>query len=140
MEKIFEDEFMDLQAEYVSLCLELFEDRADEIFIYVANEEDVKSFNAFCKVGGEVKTLHEMSFDTSLIFQFLEIGTDDVERFNKLCDKYNMPAPRELKMHYYVRTRKFEAKYKYEPVCSSKMKAHTQDIFEAWVQEIKDQG
>ena len=140
MGKIFEDEFMDLQAEYVSLCLELFEDRADEIYIYVANEEDVRSFNAFCKVGGEVKMLHEMSIEPPMAFKFLRIGTNDAKRFSILCDKYNMPVPRELKMHYYVRTGKFEAKYKYEPVCSSKMEADSQDIFDDWVQEIKDQG
>ena len=37
MAKIFEDELMELQADYVSLCMEAMEGIADEIFIYISN-------------------------------------------------------------------------------------------------------
>ena len=40
MAKIFEDELMDLQADYVSLCMEAMEGIADEIFIYISIEAD----------------------------------------------------------------------------------------------------
>ncbi len=34
MKKIFEDEFMDLQSEFISLCLELTGKTVDNIYIY----------------------------------------------------------------------------------------------------------
>lgn len=35
MKKVFEDEFMDLQSEFVSLCLELTGKTIDKKYIYI---------------------------------------------------------------------------------------------------------
>ena len=140
MEKIFEDEFMDLQADFVWLSMEALGDFADEIYIYISNELTSHMFHTFCKVKGKVKALHELGLPQALISELLHLGTSDIDKINALCNKYNMPAPCELKMHYYVRTRKFEAKYKYEPVCPAESELLAEDIYEDWIREIKDQG
>ena len=60
MAKIFEDELMDLQADYVSLCMEAMEGIADEIFIYISNEATCHMFHTFCRVKGQVKTINQL--------------------------------------------------------------------------------
>ena len=49
MTKIFEDEFMEVQSDMVSLCLEYIESKADNIYIYASNENNSLTFNAFLK-------------------------------------------------------------------------------------------
>ena len=49
MSKTFEDEFMDLQAECISLCLEVVGQEAEKIYAYCSIETYSKLFNAFLK-------------------------------------------------------------------------------------------
>lgn len=49
MSKVFEDEFMDIQSELVSLCLEVTESKVNKIYVYCSNEKKSKMFNAFLK-------------------------------------------------------------------------------------------
>ena len=55
MEKVFEDEFMDLQTALISLCLEVTEEKVNKVYVYCSNEKKSKMFNAFFDVNGEVK-------------------------------------------------------------------------------------
>ena len=47
MEKVFEDEFMDLQTALISLCLEVTEEKVNKVYVYCSNEKKSKMFNAF---------------------------------------------------------------------------------------------
>lgn len=49
MAKVFQDEFMDVQSDLISLCLEATEEKVDEIFVYCSIEKYSKFFNAFFK-------------------------------------------------------------------------------------------
>ena len=134
MAKIFEDEFMELQADYVSLCLEVMEGIADEIFIYISNEKDVSMFDSFCRVKGQVKTLGQLC-PIPLQRELLMVGSGDIKKINEICKRYDMPAPTEIKLHYWVKSNSLDAHYKYEPVCPAESDLSQNDVFRAWISE-----
>lgn len=137
MNKVFEDEFMDLQSALISLCLEVVEQKVNKIYAYCSNEKKSKMFNAFFEVNGEIKTLNQLGVPNKLAFQFLKLGTEDLEKVDAICIKYSMPIPTEMKLYYDVETGKYDAKYKYEEVCSAKTGKNAGEVFLEWVSEIK---
>lgn len=137
MKRIFEDEFMDWQADLIGLCLEATEGKeVSKIYAYCSNEKYVKSFNVFYESDGKIKTTDQLGIPDHIISQLLDVGTSDVCKLDSLCEKYSKPAPTEMKMYYDVKTRKFEAKYKYEEVCSAKFDKCANNIFDDWFEEI----
>lgn len=58
MNKVFEDEFMDLQSALISLCIEVAGQKISKVYVYCSNEKKSKMFNAFFDVNGEIKTLN----------------------------------------------------------------------------------
>ena len=134
MAKIFEDELMDLQADYVSLCMEVMEGIADEIFIYISNEENISMFHTFCRVKGEVKTLGQFC-PIPLQRELLMVGSGDIKKINEICKRYDMPAPTEIRLHYWVKSNSLDAHFKYEPVCPAESDLSQNDVFRAWISE-----
>ena len=49
------------------------------------------------------------------------------------CAKHEKPVPTEIKMYYDVNTGKFNADYKYEPVCVDKSAG---EVFDEWMAEF----
>ena len=137
MNKVFEDEFMDVQASIISLCLEVTRKKVDKVYAYCSNEKYCKMFNAFFSVNGEVKELDELEVPDRLAFQFLKLGIEDIEKMDAICKKYNMPAPTELKLFYDVKSGKFNADYKYEGVCTEETGIDQDDVFLEWIAEVK---
>ena len=137
MSKVFEDEFMDVQASIISLCLEVTERKVNKIYAYCSNEKYCKMFNAFFSVNGQVKMLNQLGAPQELAFRFLKLGIEDIERMDAICKKHNMPVPTELKLSYDVTSRKFNADYKYEEVCSAETGIDQDDVFREWIAEIK---
>ncbi|WP_099223064.1 hypothetical protein [Listeria costaricensis] len=138
MQKVFEDEFMNLQSQLVSLCLELVGERVDNIYIYLSIEKQSKMFNVFFRVGEEIKTLNQMNLDNALVMQFLKIGTSDIEEIKQLCSEYDMPTPTEMKMYYEVKTGRYNMDCKYESVCSGKTGINAGEVFIKWILESKN--
>ena len=137
MNKVFEDEFMDLQSALISLCMEVTEQKISKIYVYCSNEKKSKMFNAFFDVNGEIKTLNQLGVPNNLAFQFLKLGTEDLEKLDGICKKYNMQIPTEMKLYYDVSSGKYTAEYKYEEVCSSKTQKNSGEVFLEWLNEIK---
>ena len=79
MNKVFEDEFMDFQTALIALCLDVTEKKVNKVYAYCSNEKRSKMFNAFFDVDGEVKTLNQLGISNKLAFQFLKLGTQDLE-------------------------------------------------------------
>ena len=50
MSKVFEDEFMDVQASIISLCLEVTKKKVQKVYAYCYNEKKIKMFNVFFNV------------------------------------------------------------------------------------------
>lgn len=137
MDKIFEDEFMDVQAGLVSLCLETIENNADRIYVYCSIEEKSQSFNACFRCGGEIKTLNQMGIPMRRMVQFLRTGSGDLQKVRDVCANYGKPVPTEMKMVYDVQMGKFESKYRYEEICSAKTQKAASEVFDEWVEEIR---
>lgn len=136
MSKIFEDEFMEIQADIVSVCLEATEGNADKIFGYCSMEECVFYFNACFEVNGKIKRVDQLDVDDNTQWMILRTGTDKLMDLRDICEKHKMRRPTEIKMVYDVRTGKFNANYKYEPVCEDD-DVFQSDIYLAWVEELK---
>ena len=108
MNKVFEDEFMDFQTALIALCLDVTEKKVNKVYAYCSNEKRSKMFNAFFDVDGEVKTLNQLGISNKLAFQFLKLGTQDLEKVDAICTKYNMPIPTEMKLYYDIVSGKYD--------------------------------
>ena len=138
MAQQYEDEFMDVQSQLISLCLEVAENKVDKIYAYVSIEEKSKMFNAFFEIHGEIKMLNQLGISTLKIKQFLKLGTDDLEKIKTVCKTYNKPIPTEIKMYYNVKSRNYNADYKYEEISSANTGISSGEVFINWVNEIKN--
>ncbi|KRN68564.1 hypothetical protein IV70_GL001147 [Carnobacterium maltaromaticum DSM 20342] len=148
MTKIFEDEFMEVQSDMVSLCLEYIESKADNIYIYASNENNSLTFNVFFEIKGQIATTNEvnkilsslnMKVDDSIERRraILKIGVQDLQKIISICTKYNQPVPTEMKLVYNVNSNSLDAHYQYENIYSNTDKA-SYDIFSEWMQQIKN--
>lgn len=135
-DKVFEDEFMEVQSGLISLCLEFLGDnKVDEIFAYCSIEEKSRSFNAFFTINGEAKRVENIESNMRKMVRFLRTGAADLEKAKEVCTKYQMPIPTEIKMYYDTQTGKFNADYKYTPIC---IDISAGEIFDQWFAEYKN--
>lgn len=137
---VFEDEFMEVQSDLISLVLEATKMIVDKIFAYCSIEKHSKMFNVFFEVGGEIKTLNLLGLDSAYAMQLLEIGTNDLDKIKEVCSRYNQPTPTEIKMYYDVKSGKYNAQYQYVEICSAKTKVSSGQVFMAWITEEKKKG
>ena len=140
MGKVFEDDFMDLQAGLISLCLEVTNEKVDKVFAYGSIEKKSTMFNAFFEVDGKIKTLDMLGVPQELAYQFLDLGIEDLEKLHPMAQEYSRPIPTELKMYYDVKTGKFRSEYKYEEICSARTGKTAGDVFDEWIAEMKVAG
>ena len=102
MENIFEDQFMDLQSEFISLCLDFAGQSVNKVYAYCSIEEKSKMFNAFFEIDGEVRTTNQLGIGISDVSKFLRTGTLNLSRFQELCESHHVATPTEIKMCYNV--------------------------------------
>lgn len=100
MKKQFEDDFMEIQAELISLCLEVTQNKVDRIYAYASIEKKSTMFNAFFEKNGRILTVNELNIDKSVAIEFLKIGILTLEKIKKLCEYNEICAPKEIKMYY----------------------------------------
>ena len=138
-ERPFEDAFMEVQSGLVSLCLELTGDRADQFYLYDSIEGGAQgaalSFNAFVEAGGRVLTLQQLDLDEDRVWQFLRLGTGDLQKLRDICGRYGQPVPTELKLVYDVRSGRFSSRYQYQPVLGPDK--GVPDVLQAWIEEVR---
>jgi len=137
MSKVFEDEFMELQSDLISLCLELTGGNVDVIYAYASIEEKSHEFNAFFQKDRKVLTTDLINVENDLIFQFLDAGIDDLNKVRTLCECYGKPRPTEMKMVYNTKTGEYHADFKYKPVCNIRKGISGYTVFNDWVSEIE---
>ena len=136
----FEDAFTDLQSEYVSLCLEylsIVNVEADRIYIYLYQTRHMQMFNAFFEIEGSIVSAGEIGTEEQSD-EFLDVGTDDIQRLIDICEQYQHPCPNEFKLIFEVQSRKFDAQYGYEDY-SEKNEVDPVDVFLEWLSEKKHQ-
>ena len=108
MARVYEDEFMEVQSQIVSLCVEFAGNRADKVYAYGSIEESSISFNAFFNIDGQIKTTNNISADPDAIWDFLDLGESDLEKIRQICIHYGKPVPTELKIIYDCKSGKIQ--------------------------------
>lgn len=140
---MFEDEFSALQADMVDICNEYSKGMADKIFIYAANEGMILTQHFYCintnlyKCSKLNNTGLTVNFDVSIDCQrqVLDILNEDIQRLQSLCEKYDQPAPKLMKLVYEPKTKKFNGEYKYENQTTDEISVF--DNYDAWFEEEK---
>lgn len=135
MKQGYEDAFMDLQSDYISLCLEYAEGQAEEVFAYLYRTETMRMFNAFFRSGGKILAASQMP-TTCNDEEFMQVGRDDISRLEEICHEYEAAPPNEIRMHYDVKTGRYDADVSYEDY-SIKDKVTPMQVFMKWLKEEK---
>ena len=132
--KGFEDAFTDLQAEFVSLCMEYTNGNVDKIKIYNYQDTSQKKYNAIFVKGNHVIPAGNFA-DDEASDEFLSIGTKDINKLVELCDSYQQKCPNEYKLEFDVATHKFDASYRYDNYTKSGISPVSELM--SWYGEIK---
>lgn len=134
----FEDKFMEVQTELISLCLEMTESKVDKVYAYASIEKKSTMFNAFFEKEGKVLTINQLNIDKRTVMDFLRIGTTDLSKIKSICEQNETQTPTEIKMYYDVKSSKYKADYKYDEICSNKTGMSAGEVFMKWYNEIKE--
>lgn len=150
MGKVFEDGFSELQADMVSIALEYVENRAEKIYIYCSFEDGVLTSDVCYKINGKVVHRHKLNdailnnqpgYDVSIDRQkgLIRIINEDMGGVIKLCKEYQREMPMEIKLVYDVIANKLNADYGYDLYYSNHPTRTSNDVFEEWVKQIKEE-
>ncbi|EUJ29308.1 Uncharacterised protein [Listeria grayi] len=141
MAKVFEDVFMEIQADMISLGLDYVESQAEKVFIYVSYEESALTFNVFYQIKGKIVTISKVNevlgnkknFNKKEVFSILNAGIKELDRIISACKEYDRPIPTEMRLTYDVKANSLKSDYQYEPVYSNTDDKHSSDIFMEWI-------
>ena len=145
MNRVFEDQLMDIQSDMISFSLEYIENKAETVFIYVVLEDGLVSFDVFYKIGGFIseksdvnKYLSEKINDSDDIqFSLLEYGIEDAEKIEVLFEENSKEVPTEIRLVYDVKNNSLKSNYIYDAMYEKNEDLSVSDVFEAWIQEEK---
>lgn len=146
MGKVFEDLFMDLQADMVDICLEYVDHQADKIYLYGCREGRLIHSDCFYDIDGQVverwnirKVAPRNTATPENEEKVLDILLDDLCELEKLCVEYSKPMPTEIKMIYDVKKNSLDVKYKYDNQWLYHKTRTSDDIFAEWFEEVKNE-
>lgn len=142
--KIFEDEFTDIQADMISICLENVDGRADMIYVYGSYESGTMVSTYFYKIHGMIVSRGKLNdalrpdespYDVSVERQkqVTKILMDDMKQLKAVCETYQRPMPTEMKLTYDVSKNSLDAEYQYENVYSNQVDKDAYDIAAEWM-------
>lgn len=142
--KVFEDYFMEIQADMVSICLEYVENAADMIYIYVSCEGRMISCDYFYKIDNaywhryQLNKIKSKDYDISVDRQkaCLNILIDDAKQLISICKQFEKPMPTEIKLIYDIKNNSLDTNYKYDAVYSKLKNISPDDIFEEWFESF----
>ena len=145
MNRVFEDQLMDIQSDMISLSLQYVENKAETVYIYVVLEEGLVSFDVFYKIGGFISEksdvneyLSEKINDSDDIqFSLLEYGIEDAEKIEVLFEENSKEVPTEIRLVYDVKNNSLKSNYIYDAMYEKNEDLSVSDVFEAWIQEEK---
>ena len=145
MNRVFEDQLMDIQSDMISLSLEYVENKAETVYIYVVLEDGLVSFDVFYKIGGFISEksdvneyLSEKINDSDDIqFSLLEYGIEDAEKIEVLFKENSKEVPTEIRLVYDVKNNSLKSNYRYDAMYEKNEDLSVSDVFDAWIQEEK---
>lgn len=145
MNRVFEDQLMDIQSDMISLSLEYVENKAETVYIYVVLEDGLVSFDVFYKIGGFISEksdvneyLSEKINDSDDIqFSLLEYGIEDAEKIEVLFEENSKEVPTEIRLVYDVKNNSLKSNYRYDAMYEKNEDLSVSDVFDALIQEEK---
>ena len=145
MNRVFEDQLMDIQSDMISLSLEYVENKAETVYIYVVLEEGLVSFDVFYKIGGFISEksdvneyLSEKINDSDDIqFSLLEYGIEVAQKIEVLFEENSKEVPTEIRLVFDVKNNSLKSNYRYDAMYEKNEDLSVSDVFEAWIQEEK---
>ena len=150
MSETFESSMQEILESMLSVCLEYGENRVDGVYLYGAAEAGTSSADVFYEIGSGVYRIHELNdspaarngqqFDVSddRGFALLNLLLDDFDRLVELHEGHERKPPTQLKAHLDVVTGKLSIKFSHDPHFSSTEDLLPSHLFEAWLQEVKE--
>ena len=145
MNRVFEDQLMDIQSDMISLSLEYVENKAEIVYIYVVLEDGLVSFDVFYKIGGFISEksdvneyLSEKINDSDDIqFSLLEYGIEVAQKIEVLFEENSKEVPTEIRLVFDVKNNSLKSNYRYDAMYEKNEDLSVSDVFEAWIQEEK---
>lgn len=145
MNRVFEDQLMDIQSDMISLSLEYVENKAETVYIYVVLEDGLVSFDVFYKIGGFISEksdvneyLSEKINDSDDIqFSLLEYGIEVAQKIEVLFEENSKEVPTEIRLVFDVKNNSLKSNYRYDAMYEKNEDLSVSDIFETWIQEEK---
>ena len=145
MNRVFEDQLMDIQSDMISLSLEYVENKAETVYIYVVLEDGLVSFDVFYKIGGFISEksdvneyLSEKINDSDDIqFSLLEYGIEVAQKIEVLFEENSKEVPTEIRLVFDVKNNSLKSNYRYDAMYEKNEDLSVSDVFEAWIQEEK---
>ena len=145
MNRVFEDQLMDIQSDMISLSLEYLENKEETVYIYVVLEDGLVSFDVFYKIGGFISEksdvneyLSEKINDSDDIqFSLLEYGIEVAQKIEVLFEENSKEVPTEIRLVYDVKNNSLKSNYIYDALYEKNEDLSVSDVFEAWIQEEK---
>ncbi|ASN07287.1 DUF600 domain-containing protein [Virgibacillus necropolis] len=137
----------------VAICLEYVNNKADEIFIYCSYEPKMYVFDFFYRINRKIVHKHQLNdatkeldnqhnqvYDVSRERQkaALRIGNQNLKLIHKKCEEFNKEMPTEMKLYYNVKQNSLKGKYKYDLVYTNEEELLPDDIFDLWLEEVKN--
>ncbi len=129
----YEEAFSNLQSDYISLCLEYAEGKAEEVFAYLYRTETMRMFNVFFRSDGKILAASQLVTSCN-DEELMETGRNDISKLEEICSEYEAAVPNEIRMHYDVKTGKYDAEVAYEDY-SIKDKVTPFQVFMNWLKE-----
>ena len=145
MNRVFEDQLMEIQSDMISLSLEYVENKAEIVYIYVVLEDGLVSFDVFYKIGGFISEksdvneyLSEKINDSDDIqFSLLEYGIEVAQKIEVLFEENSKEVPTEIRLVFDVKNNSLKSNYRYDAMYEKNEDLSVSDVFEAWIQEEK---
>ena len=145
MNRVFEDQLMDIQSDMISLSLEYVENKEETVYIYVVLEDGLVSFDVFYKIGGFISEksdvneyLSEKINDSDDIqFSLLEYGIEVAQKIEVLFEENSKEVPTEIRLVFDVKNNSLKSNYIYDAMYEKNEDLSVSDVFEAWIQEEK---
>lgn len=132
---MFEEEFMEIQSEIISLCVEYSKELASHIFIYCYMNGENYFFNAIFRIGKETWNVEELEYPEEMLVKFRTLIQNETSRLPVLFEQYKREAPIQYKIHFKSKGNKIELDLKYKKELDLSM--NPQVIFDKWLQAVK---
>lgn len=111
---VFEDEFMDKQAEIVSLFKDEVNGATEAICIFLYNDEYSSMTASVFKVNGVIVGNLDAGISDEKNEEIYNVIDDIILELEEIHQKYGKPMPVEFRLIYNTVTGAFDAQYRYE--------------------------